>query len=464
MGKLTGLLAVVALQACTGSSTVIDQGSRSDAAARDQASRSDAAKADRSSPAADGPRSPLAGRYLLFSMKYRTTAVADRSTDEHVVLGHYQFSTDGSGLLHKEYHRGRANLEPTASSSFHGPMNAPYWNKTCKPGKLQLPTVSSAAAPQSIKWSLLAGALRVEVGTVTHEWKLLDAATEHYRLVRAPYVTQTGSAIVNGQEYSQGVGFGYAGNEVSRATPIQHADLLGSYAGEYFQNLQNVGATISDWWFGGSTLSASVFQATTDPDVRSYSCPCPTSAHPEMWCETSLLLNEGTNKLEVFVNGGHDFNTNGCMDETDHTIRLRFVGDAPKLERAVWLESSWETDGYPILSVGRYWKRSASDPTVRLDSPTSATTFKRGSTLKIAWTSANAPAGATIGRIDLWDGPKPVAKVAALPANLPPSGSKLWVIPASQPTGSLYRLQVVLYRGDSPIASAFSDGYFTIAP
>jgi hypothetical protein len=406
----------------------------------------------------------IAGRTFVFSLKYRTEV--GTVFDEYVRLGFYRLDAGGTGSMSTQYYRANANLPPTASPSHHGPMGAPYGG-SCTPGFIQKPTPQQESDIPLAWQSDGCGRIKVTVGAVGYDWDLVDTGKEYFQLAREPFDRATGNPVVGTVTYSQGAGFGYLADEAERSASMSWAALRGSYESEYYANNATV---TSEWWYRTARLSVSHFQPTTDPNVRSFSqdaTVCGVPSNPGMWCETSLLLNDTVNKLVTFLNGGHDYNMNGCLDETDHTQRGHWAYLGNTVDRGVWIEYSWELDGYPLLYVGRYWTYSASDPRIEIAMPMGGESWTRGETRVISWTSANAPAGATVGRINYWIGPCLVTAIAAYPAGLSPTGSMSWTIPAGLPicagqpcTTYTKKLQVILTdAAGHPIASSVSQSF-----
>jgi hypothetical protein len=68
-----------------------------------------------------------------------------------------------------------------------------------------------------------------------------------------------------------------------------------------------------------------------------------------------MLLNYAPwSRNLMYVNGGHDFNMNGCYEESGHQLMILADRGAEGVGRAVVLEYSAESDGWPLLGVGFY--------------------------------------------------------------------------------------------------------------
>jgi hypothetical protein len=405
----------------------------------------------------------LAGSQFVFATKYRVTTGS--RVDEHLTLGHY--SLEAAGALRAEYllYDGLRNSQPTAASKRHNPMNAPYGGG-CQPGPVYLPTPVDTKTLNGT-WRVEGSTLFVQLGTVVREWHLEDPVLGFYRLSKPYYDAATRRPVVENAAYSDTLGFGYVGRGVISTERMARARLLDSYEGEFYQNAE---VATSAWKYYATRLSVGRMTAPLDPDVWSLSYACPYEGkrgRREVWCQSTLLLNASPRTSSMlYVNGGHDYNENGCMDERDHTLAiLGVVDDDGRMRRMAAIEYSYEPDGYPILGVGRYYQRVAGGPSVRVVSPNGGERWRVGGTYAVTWQSAGTQPS-FVGRVVLFKGPFLLFDLAPSGARLPSSGSISWRVPDQIQVGTDFRIQVMLYgdfpEGSRPVAADMSDAAFTV--
>jgi hypothetical protein len=100
-----------------------------------------------------------------------------------------------------------------------------------------------------------------------------------------------------------------------------------------------------------------VFVERDNGDVLSYTSP---SQSQPTWVQNSILLiQEGKSGFIFDQDLGHDFNKNGCYDEYGHNklILASHENNIEFINRMVFVEYSYAFDGFPLLSVGRYYKK-----------------------------------------------------------------------------------------------------------
>lgn len=397
------------------------------------------------------------GKSLMYSLKYRTTSGS--IVDEYLQLGHADFFADGSVRLRYYSYDANRNLYPIPSIKHHDPMNAPYGG-SCASGPVQKPTHNSFVDVTGT-WTVEGDLLKIRIGAAIHEWRLDGVSS--YRRNRASYDAVSGSATINGVIYSDAIGFGYIADSALITEQVTRADLLNSYDGEYFENNRIV---TSDWWYGKNKLSVDAMASVADPDVwgLSYSCPYYDTAGKlyNTWCESTLLFNDDAlAKNFIFLNGGHDYNENGCLDETDRSFRLYGVRENGKIQKIVWVEYSYELDNYPLMSLGHYYPPVADPPTISFLAPNGGEELGKGNTYKITWDASHAPAGAYVGNLLLRQGPVILSEIPIIKST--PDGFVLWTVPISLSARSDYKASINLYdKNGWPIATGLSNTYFTI--
>ena len=291
----------------------------------------------------------LTNKHIVYASAYRTY---DGATNEYLDLGHYDFY-DNNYVVIKSFHYVPDDNSLASSDKHHNEMTGlpdDYGSGDCEPGLIYFPGGYEFDTSYG-SWWIEGDLLKILTGGVVHEWQLEDFDEGFYKLNKY-YDSSSGSSVIDGKTFGNFIGYGYVSDSVILDTDITRSNLLDSYgSGEMWQN--NEDAT-SAWNYHEVGLSTYVFTSDSDPDVWGY--PHESSIITGMWCMSTLLLNYASyTKLLIYYNGGHDYNENGCMDETDHQIQIFGIMEDSMITKMVFIEQSYETDGYPIISVGRYY-------------------------------------------------------------------------------------------------------------
>jgi hypothetical protein len=304
--------------------------------------------------ATDEPRrTELPGglRHLIAAYTYRTTDRVGRYDDE-VVLGHYDF-LDGVNVEFTYFsYDARRNTQPTPTEIRH-PRLVP--GATAVPGLFKLPTFT---AFQRIRGTWLAtedGTLRLRFGEVIHDWTP-RAADEHYYVPAHPYVNaQDGSHVLGETTFSNARGHGYLADVVTLPRRLTRDDLLDDYQGETY-SLPPTKTGEPTWIAKPTALHLDRYRAFHGGELWSYATRSDRLS-PPAWAFSNFLINQSSySPLLIYEETGHDFNRNNVYDEFGHTTQLFGVYDGEKVSRLVFVEYSYQTAGYPILTVGRYYR------------------------------------------------------------------------------------------------------------
>lgn len=424
----------------------------------------------------------LEGRSVVFSSKY--SVVKDGAATEYVRIGNYDLKAGGTGTVKYFLFNAADNKRQFSIPKQHAAMNAharpantiasapnpPQCTKSSLP--IYVPGYSkSVAVTEGVTWTLVGGKLTVKVGKVGHEWALQEPPGQdpYFTLARPYFDFATNDNSIDGDQYAAAIGYAYPSDPFVTQTPLVRESLLNSYRAEFYQ--KNTNSTGDLWWFGARSLSLGGREAIDDRDVLSEISYCPHykgGVEHKVWCQSSVALNVAPfSKNIVYLNGGHDYNENGCLDETDHSYMIYAAREDNRVDNMVFIEYSFETDGYPIMIVGRYHRPSAQQARISADYPIVNNSFKVGSVVEVRWGAGNQniPAGASVSSVNLWKGPKLLKALSN--AELPAEGTFRWTVAGVDP-GVDYRVQVILYKNGAPLADAYgpsgANEYFKIVP
>ncbi len=296
-----------------------------------------------------GPAQLNGYRHLIFANSYQTVDAAGRH-DDFVVLGNYDFLDERDVQINYFVYDARKNAKPGAT-----PVRAPLLlpSRTGRPpGVLHIPRYD---AQKSIRgtWRLDGSMLRIQIGTVYHDWALRDPAQNHFELA-GPYTNaQDGSHVIEGLTYTSSFGYAYLADEARRAQPITRSELVPAYQGAMYA-LRQQGGT-AQWVHLEEELHVSWYRSFEGGNVLGYVESDP-KLNPPMLTFSYLLLNYAPySKLLIYTDVGHDFNRDGVYNELGHSSQMFGIYEKGRVGRIVFIEYSYQTRGYPLLGVGHYY-------------------------------------------------------------------------------------------------------------
>jgi hypothetical protein len=299
-------------------------------------------------PAAGAPA--IGERFLVFAVGYQEK---EPVVHDLLALGYAELLPDGKASVSRYAFNALDNLKPRVLAGHVPHMAAPYGPKNCVNRAFLAPS-PGAFIQQIGRWSLLDGVLVISFAGHTFRWKTDQSVPGALKLSDA--IDDRGNAS------KQAVGFAFPTDRLDHRARLEMGNMAGFYDGDIFH--KNMGKTARDTWEAArSGLRTSVFKAQpSDPDLYDFS----SSGNPkvleryksDMWQHNSLLLNRDPRSgLFLYQDYGHDFDRNGCYDEPGHTKMLLAVpGPDQRIRLLVYVEYTYDgNDGYPMLSVGRYY-------------------------------------------------------------------------------------------------------------
>jgi hypothetical protein len=287
----------------------------------------------------------LAGEHMVFAVGYGTPG---KLMNNYVLVGDYTFKEKSLVAEYKEFDA-NADLKPK-KSALHLKLEAPYGKNTCEDKIIDIP---SASAERSVKgaWQIDGKILKITINTLTYEWEVEDGSEGGYKL----------RSIKDGatnQNLPLAVGFAYLSKNENVPTKVKKENFLPYYRGDIYHKNNNAVAK-TPWEFKPSGLKISAFSESNNGDVLNYSS-AGTKENKGAWVGNGILLNHNKNfNNTIYQDLGHDFNKNGCYDEFGHNkvILAAYGAELPSLIRnMVYIEYSYTFDGFPMISVGRYYR------------------------------------------------------------------------------------------------------------
>jgi hypothetical protein len=287
----------------------------------------------------------LIGGHMVFAVGYGTSG---KVMNNYVLIGDYVFSEQSFVAEYKEFDA-NADLKPKKAASRHN-LVAPYGKHACEDKMIDIP---SESAEMSVKgaWQTDGRILKLTINTRTYEWEAEDGGEGGYKL------RSIRDSAIN-QDLPLAVGFAYLSSDKNAPAKLKKENFLPYYRGDIYHKNNNAVAK-TNWEFKPSGLKISAFSEANDGNVLNYSS-VGTVESKGAWVGNSLLFNNNKKSSNIIYQDlGHDFNKNGCYDEFGHNkeILAAYSGDMPSIIRnMVYIEYSYTFDGFPMISVGRYYR------------------------------------------------------------------------------------------------------------
>lgn len=283
------------------------------------------------------------GGRLIFAVGF----LSPQSSNNFIQIGDVAFAGNELRVNYQEFDA-RQNRKPV-QTSFPHKFFSPAPRKACRDVTIKIPS-ESRRVTQDGNWRNEGGILRLEIGSRTYEWEPLDNRQDSFRLrlIRGAAPGQGESAVV---------GYAYAAQTATAPARLKKDSFYDYYDGHYFHKDNNATA-FSPWQSQRTGLKISAFEQTENDDVLAYSSADSKDARAP-WVANGILLNQGPDRSIVYQDLGHDFNRNGCYDEYGHNkVMMPAQYDRQgKVSAIVFVEYSYAYDGYPMLGVGRYFKK-----------------------------------------------------------------------------------------------------------
>jgi len=258
-----------------------------------------------------------------------------------VRLGKLTLNAGGSGIMSYELYSAQNNNYPTRGV---GIPNKIVNTSTCNPSPIWTPTnLNNYSVP--ISWRVENNTLIYFAGNVKHIWEIEDSMKGILYRLSTPTDKNTGLRQIGTTQYVDAKGYAYL-NEISNLTPTYNS--LPSYVeGKFYQNNSTSTANLI---YGAENLRKGLMSKSSTSETYSYSYAC--SVNNNYMCQINMSFNEERDNKAIFFHYGHDYNKNGCLDETNHAKKAMPIYDiAGQIKAMVYIEYSYELDRYPIVSI-----------------------------------------------------------------------------------------------------------------
>lgn len=286
-------------------------------------------------------------RTFVFAIGYQE----EEPAGDILYLGSVRLEPNGRAVIGRYRYDALANRLPRPLPGHLPVMQAPYGDGRCQSRPV-------AAAPEEFadligRWRTLAeNGLELEMAGQILQWRADPAVKDAYVL--------SGMRNPAGRTPLRPAGFAFLGTGSENRRALAQTDFADRYQGTILHKDARQ-RPADPWREESSALLLSLFHSQqNDPDLLELSRPGQAAvsarAGREIWSHNAFLLNQKTDLPGIiYQDYGHDFNGNGCYDEPGHSKTiLPLVPSGGPVRSMVYIEYSYNRDGYPIVSVGRY--------------------------------------------------------------------------------------------------------------
>lgn len=296
-----------------------------------------------SSPAQAAKEAPAGGN-LVFAAGYGSSeSDSGVATNNVVIIGTMKFAKGQLTAQYREFDA-NANRKPHQIADVHHDFHAPQGKHACSDKLIEVPSETARRTEQG-RWTSDEQGFQITLGSLRYDWRIENDAGA----LRLQGITD----LATGREMPLATGYAYTSTRED-FPHLAKDNFAPYYRGEIFHKDNNSFAP-TNWQSKQSGLKTSVFGSSNGGDLLSYSSPGQSGT----WVANGMLLNhDPASNAVIYQDLGHDFNKNGCYDEYGHTKILLAAHDegSVKVSRMVYIEYSYTFKGFPMLSVGRYYK------------------------------------------------------------------------------------------------------------
>lgn len=293
---------------------------------------------------ADGALPPV----LTFSAGYKSH---DKVAQNVVELGVVKQCARGRRWCMDLTRYGSAAPIRMASTGVLHAMQAPYASQPCSNGPALTPTggISVRGVPVRLKQS--SGRLSVAWDGMEYHWKVDEKVANAYVLDQLAR-RQHGAL-------DQAVGFAFSSSAELKGD-IRKEQLASLYQGQIHHKTAFTKVD-GAWESAPSSIDFRPFQEAADGRSLGRSIPGHAAVVKKygkpMWVQSTVVLARGDAPIAPLIQEyGHDFGMDGCFNEAGHNKLMLPVGDG-QVTALVYIEYSPDHKrGFPMLSVGRYYR------------------------------------------------------------------------------------------------------------
>jgi hypothetical protein len=282
---------------------------------------------------------------FTFSAGYKTNGPRPENV---VVLGVVRTCGAGRRCMDITRYDSARMLPPVPLKHSHL-MHAPYGGSTCINGPI---TTIKGDGNTDVTVALRAtdDGFVAAWGHFRYRWVADAQARDGYTLADIRY---------DDMPLEQAVGFGFA-SAAELKGELSKTDLAYYYKGEIYHKTAFTGVG-GPWSHAPSTFDFRPYEELENGRILSRSLAGDAAIVKKygkpMWVQSSIVLSRGAGAIAPLVQEyGHDFNMDGCFNESGHNKLMLPVG-ANGVDALLYVEYTSDRErGFPMLSVGRYYR------------------------------------------------------------------------------------------------------------
>jgi hypothetical protein len=244
-----------------------------------------------------------------------------------------------------------ALMLPREPTKFMHEMSTPYRSSSCVDGPIHTIRPSKT---QNIKVSVHQenGKTTISDGKLTYHWK--------NDTVQNGYILTAIQNVSDGKLLSQSVGFAFESDHILMGD-VKREQIDFFYNGQIHHKTAFTGAA-GDWIFSQSSIDFRKFQSKRNSQILSNSQAGDPSIikkyGKQMWVQNSIILTRTMDIPSPLIQEyGHDFDMDGCFNESGHNKLMLPIENEGKINSIVYIEYTSDFQrGFPMLSVGRYYR------------------------------------------------------------------------------------------------------------
>ncbi|HJU70325.1 MAG TPA: hypothetical protein VJ603_00605 [Paucimonas sp.] len=242
---------------------------------------------------------------------------------------------------------------PRVRTDYKHEMHAPYRVPSC-----QDDPITTIKPDQSVDDN-------VNVQPDTNGFSILTKAFHYHWIIDTKladgYLLADITPLNGSDKIDQIVGFAFASNFEMKGD-VAKTQLMSLYKGEIYHKTALTGVS-GEWKFAPSSIDFRRFNETDNGHVLILSQAGDSSIVKKygkpMWVQNSIVLARSNDTIAPLTQEyGHDFNMDGCFNESGHNKLMLPISDGENNVRAlIYVEYTPDNiRGFPMLSVGRYYR------------------------------------------------------------------------------------------------------------
>lgn len=246
-----------------------------------------------------------------------------------------------------------AKLLPRVPTKYVHEMSAPYGNHACSNGPISR-VAKDVIDDGKTQLRVDKDGVYFQIKDYRYHWVVDEKVSNGYTLAG---ITMGASNT----PLDQSVGFAFS-SDAELVGDILPEQVVQKYRGEIYAKTAFTKVD-GQWELSPSIIDLRLFNVVDDGAVLSLTQPGLSAVVKKyggpMWVQNSIVLKRESDVISPLIQEyGHDFNRDGCFNESGHNKMMLPIGDADKKVRAlIYIEytSDYERK-FPMMSVGRYYR------------------------------------------------------------------------------------------------------------